>query len=782
MTLLLQSTSFELWWEPQQGVLRLQSPGRTLAGILGVEFTRQGRFVRLTTDKLTQGRITHKALKDAHGQAEEILIRYQDAQGVALELRVRIYAHRPFVLFQLALTNVGPGDIHLCRFYFESVPDGLTALADPIGVYANGWQSWSSTGFLSSASPRFALSLFLKFFQGPMIQNSGTPWSKKAGRFWSESVAAIVTPKEALIVGAASLADQFVQVCADVRFGQTTLMLQSQADDVSVEVGAVRTSEWFYVEWVPLPNVDPLAQYAYAVVRQMAVPPQKSAPTGWCSWYMYGNKVSEANVIENLASAALLADEIPLQVLQLDEGYQPVWGDWTERNARFPHDLKWLAARMRGSGFRPGLWLGPMTAYPKSHLVADHPAWVLRNRRGRPVSPGLISGGRAYALDPTHPGMEIYLRKLIRKVVDEWGFTYLKLDFMYAAALAGRRYNPHLTRAQALRHALRIIRDTAGPDVYVVGCGTPLGPAVGLVDAMRIGPDTAPEWGPSYGRLGRFMRQNPSLPSLRNSLRNVATRAWMHNRWWTNDPDTLLMRDRATALTSDEVLAQVTLLALSGGLFILSDDLDGLPPERRALLSATLPQLLEGMDMLDLFEKSMPETALVPVALPWGHWYLLALFNWRDVPVERALPDMLPLDERKAYHVIDFWEQRYFRFQVEGSVPVLHLPPHGVVLLGIRAVKPVPQLVATTFHISQGAEITAWDVGESSVSLSLGLGRLAQGEVWLALPARPTAAFLNDEPLPAKAIRTVSSGVWAVACRFKRAADLRVAWGVKRDM
>jgi alpha-galactosidase len=481
-------------------------------------------------------------------------------------------------------------------------------------------------------------------------------------------------------------------------------------------------------------------------------------------------------MMENIASAALLADEIPLGVIQLDEGYQSSWGDWTERNARFPHQLKWLADRVRGSGFTPGLWLGPLTAHPKSRLASDHPDWLLRNRHGRFVSPGLISGFLGRALDPTHPGVADYLRRLLDTAVSNWGFSYLKLDFMYAGALLGKRYNPRMTRAQAMRKAFQIIRDAAGDDTYLVGCGAPLGPAVGLVDAMRIGADTAPMWGASYGAVGRFMQDNPSLPSLRNSLQNVASRAWIHNRWWTNDPDTLMIRDTQTALTEDEVLAQNTLLGLSGGLLLLSDDLDALPPERRAKAAALFPPLLVGMDVLDLFSHEMPECIVVPVDRPWGRWRLIGLFNWRDEAVRRELPvDVLPHRD-KSYHIVDFWAQRYIRLRAGEKRPVLHLPSHGAVLLGIRECKATPQLVATTFHISQGAEITALKVSAEMVTLDIELDRLARGAVWLALPSRPKAAFLNDEPLPATAIHTVSSGIWAIDCRVNRVGTLQVVW------
>ncbi|HOT90632.1 MAG TPA: alpha-galactosidase [Anaerolineae bacterium] len=777
MTLLFQSPCFEFWWESQQGVFRLQSPGRALRCVAGIEVVQRGRVRTLATDKLPAGRVVTECTDDVHGQAMEATLSYQEVQGLALSLYVRVYPTRPFVLLKIAVTNVGPEPTWVRRFFISTTPDGFQATESPTGFYVNGWQSWSTSGFVPLHKHDFVPLPPVRWLQGPMIHNALTPWIRQAGRLWSETVGAVITPREALVAGAASLADQFVQVYANIRPAHNALTVQSQADDVPLEVGEGLTSEWFYLEWVPLPTSDPFAQYAYAVIRQMQLPTPRPAPTGWCSWYMYGNRVDEEDIIHNMAAAALLADEMPLQVIQLDEGYQAQWGDWTSRNARFPHAFTWLTERIRGSGFTPGLWLGPLTVHPRSRLATEHPDWLLRTRQGRPVSPGLISGFMAQALDPTHPEVQAHIHDLVAQAVHEWGFPYLKLDFMYAGALPGKRYNARITRNQALRQIFRVIREAAGDDAYLVGCGAPLQSALGLVDAMRIGPDTAPAWDPLYGNVGRFMKHNPSLPGLRNSLRNVATRAWIHSRWWTNDPDTLMVRHTQTQLTGDEVLAQVTLIGLSGGLLLLSDDLESLPPERRALFSALLPPLLEGMDVLDLFQKEMPEEVSVPIARPWGHWRLVGLFNWTQKPIERTLPAELSLDKRKPYHLFDFWERRYLRIEPGALPPVFHLPPHGAALLGIRPVISGVHLVATTFHISQGAEITEWHAETNTLTLTLDIKRLARGEVWLALPARPKTVLLNDKPLSVDAVRAVASGVWAVTCYINHSGTLQIGWG-----
>ena len=775
MTLLLQTPAFDLHWEPRRGALRLESPGRTVLLVGGVELRRERRLLQLTTADVAFERVEQQPLNDEHGNGAALTLYFKEQQGLSLQLQAQCYPARPFVLLQVRVENRTPEPVTLERFFLRTPPAGLKSLDAFTGSYCHGWQSWSTAGFLPADAGQYRPWWPICKLQGPGIHNGRTPWEHRAGRFVSETVAALISAREALVVGGASLADQFVQVVGDLRAGRTGLRLQSQADGIPLAPGETATSEWFYIEWVPMPQPDPLAQYAYAVARQMDVGPLPPAPLGWCSWYFYWEKVAEADVVENLASAALLADTLPLEIIQLDQGFEPQWGDWTACNERFPHGLPWLAERIAGSGFTPGLWLAPLTAHPRSALARDHPEWLLRNRRGRPVSAGLISHFISRALDPTHPEVAAYLHELIATAVHEWGYRYLKLDFLYAGALPGCRHDPRLTRAQALRRALQIIREAAGDEIFLLGCGAPLGPAVGLVDGMRIGPDTAAEWAPNWRGLRFLLKNNPSAPSLRNSLHEGLSRAWTHGRWWLNDPDALMARTTETALTQDEIIAQATLIGLSGGLLMLSDRLPDLSAASRALVEVLTPPLLEGMDTLDLFQQEMPEVVSVPVTRPWSRWRLLGLFNWDDAPATVSLPRDLPdFDLLRDYHVVDFWERRYFRLDSGAFPPVFELLPHGAVLLGIRPVKPAPHLVATTFHISQGAEISDFQSGPGQLTLRLELGRVAEGEVWVALPARPESATLNSEALPESAIRAVARGVWAVACHLNRAGVLEL--------
>ncbi len=775
MSVVLQSPAFDLHWDQ---AFRLESPGRSISFHAGVEWGDLPRLQSLTTQHLTLQHLDTHPISDTQGLGEEARFQFKTPDGLLLYVEVRLYPGRPFALVRISLTNTTTRALPLHRFFLRALNGTVQLQGKVQGFYRNGWASWTPSFYISARERYYVPSLIPRLLGGASVHNAFIPWGGKTGRFWAESVGAIVSQREHLILGGVSLADQFVQIHVDLRDSQHPCFeLQSQADGVALTPGHTMSSEWFYFEWVTPNNPDPFAQYAYAVARQMNVHLNKANPFGWCSWYMYFDKITEADIIENVAQAALLHDEIPIQVIQLDQGFEAKWGDWLERKPGFPHDLGWLARRIKGSGFTPGLWLAPFTAHPKSRLATEHPDWLLRSRQGTPVFVGLISNFLSRALDPTHPAVDQYLHDLITKVVHEYGYRYLKLDFLYAAALPGRYYDPRFTRAQAYRHAISIIRQAAGPDVFLLGCGAPLGPSIGLFDGMRIGPDTAPSWEPLLFGMHWPVRNNPAAPGLRNSLHNIVTRAWMHGRWWRNDPDALMVRSEHTELTQDEIRLQTTLIGLSGGLLMLSDPIAQLPPERRAMFAVLWPPLIEGMDALDLLSHEHPQHVVTPMVRTWGRWRLVALINWEDTPQRILFPEaLLTLEHARAYHLVDFWERRYQRIEQGRALPFITIPPHGVALLSLRPVTTPPQLIATTFHLSMGGEISTWEAGDTDLRFDINLERLAEGEIWLSLPARPLQAWLNDAPLPADAWHAVAQDIWALRCTILHRAHIRVTW------
>jgi alpha-galactosidase len=256
-----------------------------------------------------------------------------------------------------------------------------------------------------------------------------------------------------------------------------------------------------------------LAAYGDEVgLRALAAPPRV-----WCSWYHYFEDVTAADVLENLRGF----DEhgLAVDVVQVDDGWSPGLGEGLAVAARFG-SLDALVDTVRTGGRRAGLWLAPFLVGTDTTLAREHPDWL--------VGPAGRNWGTELAgLDLSHPGVRDLLAGHLERVVGS-GVDYLKLDFLYAGAVPGRRHDD-VDGVAAYRSGLALVREVVGPDVYLVGCGAPLLPSVGLVDAMRVSPDTFHEGGED-GSTG-----------LRG-LMPLAARAWQQGRLWVNDPDCVVLR------------------------------------------------------------------------------------------------------------------------------------------------------------------------------------------------------------------------------------------------
>jgi len=284
---------------------------------------------------------------------------------------------------------------------------------------------------------------------------------------------------------------------------------------------------------------------------------RKPAPIlpGWSSWSCYFDRVTEADVAENVEAALRL--ELPVAIAQIDHGYETAIGDWLDVRPAFG-SLRRVAARTREAGLVPGIWAAPFMVDPQSSLAKAHPGWLVQG-----ADAGLHWDRRMRILDVTNPAAAEHLAGVFR-TLSGWGFGCFKLDFLYAGAIRG---------IDDYRTGLALIRDAIGPSAVVLACGAPLLPSIGLCDAMRIGPDVLPE------------APDPQ-PDIETLTRITGLRSWMNGRLWVNDPDHLVARPE---IREREVWA--TYLGAYGGVRFSSDrlaalDERGLELTRRVLAGA----------------------------------------------------------------------------------------------------------------------------------------------------------------------------------------------------
>jgi alpha-galactosidase len=310
----------------------------------------------------------------------------------------------------------------------------------------------------------------------------------------------------------------------------------------------------------------------------------------------------------------------------------------------------------------------------------------------------------------------------------DWGYEYLKIDFIYAGSLRGRRYDPTVTSVQAYRRGLEIIREAAG-DLFILGCGAPFAPSIGLVDGMRIGPDVAPYWRDASDLRG-------SEPGLENAVRSTLAHAWMHPHLWVNDPDCLMLREGDTQLTRPEVQSWTSVVGLSGGMALLSDDMSRLEPQAAALISLALPPLGAAAETLGPYVSGMPTRLQLPVERDWERWLEAGLFNWSDDPQHLTFdPAKWDLPGVERYHLFDLWTGEHTG-PVSGPVTWAQpTPAHGVRKLSVHADLGRPQLVGSTLHLLGGAvELAGETWSDDTLSLELACPGVRSGTLAVYVP------------------------------------------------
>ncbi len=620
------------------------------------------------------------------------------------------------------------------------------ARPDELRFFGNGWQSWSpSTSYAGREAMRTSRLGRLQF---PMIVNPGTPYLRMRGYFSADFFGTLhsSSAQAGMLLGFLSQKEQFGSLEV-VLFDRPSLRLWANGDEVLLPPGGSLNTDW--AVWMPFSTrtADPLAPYLEAVTLEHNVRLPPEVPTGWCSWYHFFTNVTAGNIRENLQSLSAMRSQLPLELLQIDDGFERQVGDWFDFKDTFPEGVAGLAAEIRSAGLTPGLWLAPFIVHPRSDLARSHPQYLLRTAKGKPVNAGFVWNTFGQALDLTVPEALEHAKKVVATAAHEWGYPYLKLDFLYAAALAGRYSDPTHTRAQVLRAGMEALRQAAGSQTFLLGCGAPLGSVLGLVEAMRVSADVAPYWHPQYAGLQAPFKQEPAMPSARNAIHNTLTRAPLHRRWWLNDPDCLLVRPDSK-LTLAEIHSLATIIALTGGATLLSDDLPRLPAERLRIAQVLLPVIGRRGEVIDLLENNPPQLIRLDLEGPAGKWHLAARINWNDRPLEWSFkPADFNLDGRD-YYLHEFWTGHVDTCRADNPCRQPLIPPHGTALLAVypRQAGRTAYL-GSNLHVSQGSEVASLREENQQITLLLRLERAFSGYCDLTLPHTPIAANLEGNPV-----------------------------------
>ncbi len=527
--------------------------------------------------------------------------------------------------------------------------------------------------------------------------------------------------------------------------------------------GGTLASEKFWLAPRPADPLSALEALADAIQAEHGIVPWSQrgpghpSPSGWNSWTGgagtggYGQDMDEPTFLANLDVWVKELQPFGGAWFQIDDGWEPLYGDWEWRADRFPHGGAWLAEQIRQAGLTPGLWIAPMTPDAKSQFAHDHPDWLQKPETGLP---GVVLGDRL-TVDCSLPAVDDWLGQTFGTLRQE-SWKWAKVDFTYWDIL-GQHHDQTLTAIEAWREGYRSIRAALGSETFILGIGV-MGANIGTLDAMRLTLDNAPRWD-EVDPDDVFSTVN----SFKATVRTGSRRWFYQNRVWVNDDDLVFFRSAPEAsgvppLTLEESRAFATWIALGGGNVTMGDKLVDLAghPEWIDIARRLLPAWPAGAVPLDVMERDYPERWHLAIDAPAGKWDLIGLFHWgknRDFSVkpEVVLSDTEPrsftVELPEEMLVWAFWSERFLGRQ-KGSIAIT-VPFHSAEVLALRTPSGVPQLLSTNRHVTMGAtdlgKVT-WDGRSKTLS-----GTLAGAVGTERAPWSYRLAFYAPAPYSAKA-------------------------------
>ncbi|MCH4209110.1 glycoside hydrolase family 36 protein [Bifidobacterium sp.] len=334
--------------------------------------------------------------------------------------------------------------------------------------------------------------------------------------------------------------------------GHTLLVGCLQGDTPRLHADADLIAGWTetgtQATWVILTGRDKDVFSRYSqLLAKLHTPRAGKIKRVWSSWYSLYEDVSQADI-------QAIAPQLPrygFDTLQIDDGWELRVGDWTP-NSKFPLHMSDLAAQIRDQGMSAGIWIAPFIVLPEAQAMQTNRQMLLRDGDAELLTAGSNWGSRYFTYDFSRADARQWLADLIGTVVHDWGFDMLKLDFLNAGAIPGKR-SEAVDREFIYRDALQVIRQAAGEDAFLLGSGALIFPSLGILDAVRIGPDVAPMW-------DNYATTDMSDALAKNALRNSVNRLWMkgligldpdivyfrHQRNLLNDTQMQLLRDCTT--------------------------------------------------------------------------------------------------------------------------------------------------------------------------------------------------------------------------------------------
>ncbi|MBD5460732.1 MAG: alpha-galactosidase [Lachnospiraceae bacterium] len=387
----------------------------------------------------------------------------------------------------------------------------------------------------------------------------------------------------------------------------------------------------------------------------------RGIPIGWNSWSAVADKVSYAvytdssNFVKNNLQDNSFSQDGVVYI-----NFDSFWDNLTEK------ELKEAAQHVRDNGQIPGIYMTPFTFWGGSYNAGwapgtgDQYTWkeiLLKDADGN-ILPA-VDGG--ISIDPTHPGTIMNLEYQLNRF-KEWGFAYVKMDFMSHGAREGAFYNQDITTGtQAYNYGMQKIHEMLAEELEN--------------QEFFISFSIAPMFPSQYAHSRRISCDVFGTIDNTEYMLNSLTYGWWMNGtiYPFNDPDHIVLYNsfnHKDAILYNEGLSRYISGAIAGTLLIDSDDFRIKEARNRAVEMLTCEEInavaKRGISFRPV--EGNTKNAACDTFVSWDEEedvLYLAVFNFSSTETKTVQVDLerIGLDPSGEYEMYDLWSKETVRIK-----------------------------------------------------------------------------------------------------------------------
>jgi hypothetical protein len=288
-------------------------------------------------------------------------------------------------------------------------------------------------------------------------------------------------------------------------------------------------------------------------------------PFGWNSWGVIQQNISysDAVAVSDYFAVNLMnqhfADDNTVYI-NLDSFWNNLSNQQLQNFVNHCH----AHGQKAGIYFGPFVWFGSAANATNSIIPGStwpYSAALLRDHNGNFET---LDGG--LAMDPTHPGTRDQINYYLNEFTN-WGFDYVKLDFLSHGTLEGVHYDPTVTTGiQAYNQGMQ----------YVLSA---------IAGRMFISESIAPLFPYQYGHSRRIScdAQTSLIANTAYVMNSVSYGWWLDGLYQFNDPDIMVFGNGAD---TNEMQSRLISGAVTG-IFLDGDDLTSTNGQQSAQMCLT---------------------------------------------------------------------------------------------------------------------------------------------------------------------------------------------------